>query len=107
MVHYFRNGPNPQFPDLRSHLFEGDGMIHALEIQDSHACYQNRWIETARFQAEKKFGRALFNTGTNPNDLPPEIKNISRGVANTNIVSHAGKLLALQENDTCNSNSSR
>jgi carotenoid cleavage dioxygenase-like enzyme len=34
-----RNGPNPQFdPTGLYHWFEGDGMLHAIRIQDGRCC---------------------------------------------------------------------
>jgi len=81
----FRNGPNPQFP-LGHHWFLGDGMVHAFTLRDGHAAYRNRWVRTPKFLAEREAGRplggAMFREG---------------GVANTNILAHAGRLLALEE----------
>ena len=79
----FRNGPNPQFPSPAQHWFVGDGMIHGFTLRDGRAGYSNRWVRTPKFVAERQAGHAL--------DLPDE------GVANTNIVWHAGRLLALEE----------
>ncbi len=84
----FRNGPNPQFPSPAQHWFLGDGMLHAIILQDGRASYRNRWVRTGKFLAERKAGHAL------PFD-DPHIRD--DGVANTNIVEHAGRLLALEE----------
>jgi carotenoid cleavage dioxygenase-like enzyme len=86
----YRNGPNPQFaPDpSRHHWFLGDGMIHAFEIEDGRCAYRNRWVRTPKWLAEDAAGRALEGT-FDPRD--------DGGVANTNIVWHAGRLLALEE----------
>jgi carotenoid cleavage dioxygenase-like enzyme len=92
----YRNGPNPQFePVGRYHWFGGDGMIHAFVLEDGKARYRNRWVKTPRWQAEHEAGHALFaSMGGPPN---PAIAHIEPGVGNTNIVHHAGKLMALVE----------
>lgn len=98
---YLRNGPNPAFPPLgRYHLFDGDGMIHGVEIGDGRASYRNRWIESRGLQAERRAGRALFG-GLGEFRLPdPEVIDevgIMKNTANTNVVRHAGRYLALME----------
>ena len=96
----WRNGPNPQFaPRGRYHWFDGDGMIHAFRIRDGRVSYRNRWVRTARFQLERAAGEALFGgladmASTDPRVAPSMT---SPNAANTNIVLHAGKLLALWE----------
>jgi len=97
---YFRNGPNPQFrPRGRYHWFDGDGMIHALRIRDGRASYRNRWVRTARFQLERAAGEALFGGLADFGNNDPRVGSTmtSPNAANTNIVWHAGRLLALWE----------
>jgi carotenoid cleavage dioxygenase len=77
----FRNGPNPLKPDPSAHWFMGDGMIHAFRIGSSGVDYGNRWIRTARW------AQAAGESG----DGRPG------GLANTNILAHADRLLALEE----------
>lgn len=91
----YRNGPNPQFPDTNRHWFEGDGMLHAFFIKDGRISYSNKWINTERFKLEKKANKALFYSYKKPSD--PQLAGVSFNTANTNIIRHAGKLLALQE----------
>lgn len=92
----YRNGPNPQFdPGPAYHPFIGDGMIHAFFLDGQRARYRNRWVRTPRWLAENAAGRPLFGGMGAPSD--PSVENILGGTANTNIVHHAGKLLALQE----------
>jgi carotenoid cleavage dioxygenase-like enzyme len=44
---YLRNGANPQFDPMgRYHWFDGDGMVHGIELRDGCAQYRNRWVET-------------------------------------------------------------
>jgi carotenoid cleavage dioxygenase-like enzyme len=90
----FRNGPNPQFPS-QHHWFSGDGMVHAFTLRDGQASYRNRWVGTAKFQAEGAAGRALISGySTSPG---PDGAFADEGAANTNVVWHAGRLLALEE----------
>lgn len=81
----FRNGPNPQFPNGH-HWFFGDGMVHAFTLREGRAGYRNRWVRTPKFLAERQAGHALDGR-------------FAGGVANTNILIHAGRLLALEEAD--------
>src|SRR5215468_3307567 len=92
---FYRNGPNPAYePRGRYHWFDGDGMIHAIALRDGRASYRNRWVRSRGLSEEREAGRALY-----PGLLDigggevPQFKN----TANTNIVAHAGKLLALME----------
>ncbi|MDB6000936.1 MAG: carotenoid oxygenase [Rhizobacter sp.] len=93
----YRNGPNPQFAKPGAHWFSGDGMLHAFTLDNGRASYRNRWTRTAHWQAEHDAGHPLFDaygrdaTGSKSNIAADE------GVANTNIVWHAGRLLALEE----------
>ena len=92
---YLRNGPNPAVevdPDAY-HWFTGDGMVHGIRIRDGRAeWYRNRWVRTpamAELLGEAyrgKRGSAPFpNFG-----------------ANTNVIGHAGRTLALVEGGAAN-----
>jgi hypothetical protein len=58
---YLQNGPNPKFlpKNNRYHLFDGDGMIHALRIKNGKMFYCNRYIKTPRLAEELKAGKAI------------------------------------------------
>src|ERR1700739_1287765 len=93
----YRNGPNPQFDAPGAHWFVGDGMLHASQLEDGRASYRNRWVRTPKWQAEHDAGRALFGGfGRKLPDAPPSVT-MDGGVANTNIIFHGGRLLALEE----------
>jgi carotenoid cleavage dioxygenase len=77
----FRNGPNPLRPDPAAHWFIGDGMVHAFSLGADGAAYTNRWVRTQSWADAH---------GLSVAEAPA-------GVANTNILSHAGHLLALEE----------
>lgn len=96
----FRNGPNPQYAprDPKAHhWFLGDGMLHAFRIRDGRVAYRNRWVRTPRWQAEHAAGRALFGAMGNPMAADLSVRGVDSGVANTSVVWHAGRLLALEE----------
>ena len=87
---FVRNGPNPQFPPLGSyHWFFGDGMLHGVRVQGGKASYRNRYVRTARWQDEHAAGKALYAIFQAPTE--------KRNRANTALVWHAGRLLALYE----------
>lgn len=81
---YLRNGPNPR--TATGHWFLGDGMIHGVRIRGGAAkWYRNRWVRTESF--EHPFG-VYSADGT---------RNLHSSVANTHVVNHAGRTLALVE----------
>jgi carotenoid cleavage oxygenase len=86
-----RNGPNPIAPDPAAyHWFIGDGMLHAIELRDGKAVsYRNRWVRT---------DQAVQLLGENPIPGQPEdVFPVGSSVANTHVVTHAGKIFALVE----------
>lgn len=94
---YFRNGPNPAFPPRhRYHWFDGDGMVHAITLHDGRASYRNRYVATEGLLQERRAGRALFGGLLDMRVEVPEGAAF-KNTANTNIVFHAGRLLALVE----------
>lgn len=94
----YRNGPNPQFaPRGKYHWFDGDGMIHALTVNDGKAHYRNRWVRTQRFRMEREAGESLFGGLADFANSDPRAEGVFPNAANTNIIWHGGKLLALWE----------
>lgn len=88
---FMRNGPNPLFKpdDHYSYPFDGTGMIHAIYIENGRARYRNRWVMTAEMKQERTAGRRIFSSSFS---APPHAD-----LANTNIIHHAGRYLALYE----------
>ncbi len=91
---FVRNSSNPRFtPTGRYHWFDGDGMLHAVRFGDGRAAYRNRWIRTKAFLAEENAGRALWTGVTERPDFTNP-HGPFKDTANTDVVFHAGKLLA-------------
>lgn len=58
---YIRNGPNPQFlPRGPYHLFDGDGMLHALKISNGRATLCSRYVKTYKFTVEQASGSQVI-----------------------------------------------
>ena len=95
---FLRNGSNPLFPPRdRYHLFSGDGMIHSFRIEGGRVAYRNRWVRTDKWKLEEREGRALFGMLGNPMTSDPLAADTPFNVANTHVIHHGGRLLALEE----------
>lgn len=92
---YFRNGPNPAHaPTGMHHWFDGDGMIHGLWFENGRARYANRYVRTADFEAERAGGPeapGIFS----PAEPRAGRTTVYKDTANTDLVFHDGRLLAL------------
>lgn len=86
-----RNGPNPIAPDPANyHWFQGNGMLHAIELRDGKAVsYRNRWVRSD--DTAELLGEAPIPA------QPDDVFIGGRNAANTHVVCHAGKILALVE----------
>jgi carotenoid cleavage dioxygenase-like enzyme len=99
---FVRNGPNPMFEPIgKYHMFDGDGMLHGVDFAGGKASYRNRWIRTRGLNAEIDLGRAAYPGLSDVMNFPDAALVGDAGPvknrANTHIVRHAGKLLALWE----------
>jgi carotenoid cleavage dioxygenase len=98
---YMRNGANQAFPPLGAyHVFDGDGMVHAVYLEEGRARYKNRFVRSKGLQVEEEEGRSLFGGLANFTLPEPEIMEragMMKNTANTNIVRHGGRYLALME----------
>lgn len=87
-----RNGPNAVVPNSGQHRFAGEGMLHAFHIGDGRIAYRNRWVRTSRWEQSSRTG-----LGSAPGGLRGALGEGDSGTANTNVVFHAGRMLALEE----------
>ena len=98
----YRNGParHDVYGDRYRHWWDGDGMVHALRLENGRAGYRNRFVDTAKKRAEDAAGRrvhASFGTPP-PGSVLHRIRNFKpANTASVNVVNHAGKLLALSD----------
>lgn len=83
---YVRNGANPK-SGMSAHPFLGDGMVHGIRLRNGKAeWYRNRYVQTP------------FITNPALDVLDPAITmDMKASKANTHVVGHAGKILALEE----------
>jgi carotenoid cleavage dioxygenase len=100
---FVRNGPNPMFEPLgRYHMFDGDGMLHGISLDgDGAATYTNRWIRSRALGAEVAHGSAIYQGLGEVMNFPDRSLTGDAGPvknpANTHIIRHAGRYLALWE----------
>eukprot|EP01080_Neovahlkampfia_damariscottae_P007388 gene7388-11710_t len=109
---YIRNGPNQYFPSRGySHLFDGDGMLHSMNISEGNISYTNKFVKTEKLMTEKKIGKALvFGMRHILDPYALFVQYIEKLyynhnlpavplVSNTSVVFHANKLFSLNEGD--------
>ena len=83
---FVRNGANP-FTGTSAHPFFGDGMVHGIRLRDGKAeWYRNRYVQTP----------FIANPSTDILD-PSVLMDMKSSKANTHVIGHAGKILALEE----------
>jgi all-trans-8'-apo-beta-carotenal 15,15'-oxygenase len=98
-----RIGParNDVYGERFHHWFDGDGMVHALTFAGGRVTYKNRFVATLAKAEEDRAHRRLyggFGTRAPGGPLARLLRRDRRkNAANTNIVAHGGKLLALFE----------
>ncbi|KAH9321152.1 hypothetical protein KI387_015791 [Taxus chinensis] len=113
---YIRNGPNPRYvPRAGHHLFDGDGMLHAVRIKDGRVTFCSRFVRTYKYIQEDMAGGPVM-----PNVFSGfySFAGLARGalvaarvalglfdpsngggLANTSLVHFDNKLMALGESD--------
>ncbi|KAL0799357.1 hypothetical protein Bca101_054532 [Brassica carinata] len=114
---YIRNGPNPQFlPRGPYHLFDGDGMLHAIRIRNGKATLCSRYVKTYKYNVEKQTGAPVIpNVFSGFNGVPASIARGALtalrvlagqynpvngiGLANTSLAFFCDRLFALGESD--------
>ena len=79
---YIRNGMNPR-SGFSDHWFFGNGMLHGFNFEDGKVSYKNRYVRTPYYEKDL--------------DIIGSFGDLSASPANTHIIKHADKLLALEE----------
>lgn len=82
-----------------AHPFDGDGHVVRIDIGPDGARYTNRFVRTTEWLAEEAAGRMRYRGfGTDlPGGLRANLLRPFKNAANTNVVCHGGRLLALWE----------
>jgi all-trans-8'-apo-beta-carotenal 15,15'-oxygenase len=83
------------------HWFDGDGMVHALGLEGGRVTYLSRFVDTDGKKKEDAARRRIYSgfATRRPGGLISRFRgrNDRKNPANTNVVVHADKLLALCE----------
>ena len=84
-----RIGPNPVVPPGENyHWFAGNGLVHGVKLRDGKALwYRSRFVKD----------NAVCEAKGLPPTPGPRFSEFGGGVANTNVIAHAGKTLAIVE----------
>jgi carotenoid cleavage dioxygenase-like enzyme len=105
---YMRNGPNPLFkPITYTFPFDGDGMIHAVYLDNGRARYRNRFVQTGSLAVERRAGRAVYGGFARPMPVDPALVGPDghpgpfKNGAFINVIRQGDHLLALDEASPC------
>lgn len=96
---FHRVHPDQQFaPKYEDDLFfNGDGMVSLFRFRNGKVDFKQRFAQTDKYKLENEAGKALFGNYRNPLTDDPSVKGEIRSTCNTNVIVHAGDLLALKE----------
>jgi all-trans-8'-apo-beta-carotenal 15,15'-oxygenase len=98
---FYRIGPgrNEIGGEKFGHWFDGDGMLHSVTFFDDAVRYRNRYVRTSKFRDETKAQRIVKRSfGHNaPGGWRKNVGRIPANCANTSLVYHGDRLLALWE----------
>lgn len=97
---FHRNGPAlfERNGQRYHHWFDGDGMVQQFSLNGRHISHHGRFVNTRKLQAERAAGRFVTAAFGTPIKLEvPVTGPDSVNAANTSVIEHGGKLLALWE----------
>ncbi len=99
----YRIGParHDIYGERLAHWFDGDGMVHSIRLGDGPPHYRSRFVQHTAHVEEDAAKRRLYGSFGTPAPGGPLRRFLRRkrrrNPANTHIVNHDGKLLALCE----------
>jgi carotenoid cleavage dioxygenase len=91
----------PRYP--HDAIFNADGLVAMFRFENGIVDFTERWVHTARWQNDRAAKRQLYGLYRNPFTDDPSIREETieqpylRTLANTNVLTHAGKLFAMKE----------
>ncbi len=96
---FFRAVPDPQYPpfDADEPVLSDDATVHRIQFKDGHVHTDLKFVQTARYLAERKAQKRLFGRYRNPYTDLPEAQGVDRTAANTTPIWHGGHLLLAKE----------
>lgn len=96
---FFQVAPDPQYPPMLGDdiFFNGDGAITAFTFKNGHVDFKRRYVMTERLKAQRAARASLHGIYRNRYTNDPSVSELNNSTANTNVVVHGGKLLALKE----------
>ncbi len=96
----YRNGPALfERAGVRyQHWFDGDGMVQAYNFADGELSHRGRFVQTRKFKAEAEKGQFIYpGFGSSAKIKVPITSADAINPANTSVIPHADRLLALWE----------
>ena len=97
---FYRNGPGvfERSGQRYHHWFDGDGMVQKFTLGAAGVSHTGRFVRTGKLVAERDAKRLLYSTfGTRIESDVTVSGPDSSNVANTSVIEHAGRVLALWE----------
>lgn len=96
---FYRVGPDFHYPPRYANEvpFNGDGHLAMFRFYGGNVDFRSRFVQTQRFLAERAARQALFGNYRNRYTDLPGVRRLSGGTANTHVMYHHGKLMALKE----------
>lgn len=97
---YYKNGPalRSAFTRGYQHQFDGDGFVQALRFDGQNISHQGQFVHTTKYEAESDNGDYFLATFSQKwPDSPAPRSPDEINAANTNIVHHGNRLMALWE----------
>ncbi len=97
---FYRNGPAlfERGGQRYEHWFDGDGMVQQFSFSGSSVSHCGRLVRTPKLLAEQKAGKFLYSAfGTDIKSDAPAQGPDSFNTANTSVIEHAGRVLAMWE----------
>jgi carotenoid cleavage dioxygenase len=95
---FYSVGADLQYPLKPGNIaFDGEGHVRVFRFHAGRVDYRSRFVKTQRYVAQDTARRLLMPMYRNPLQDDPGVAGLSRSTANTHVIHHRGRLLALKE----------